>query len=84
MMSLNENKKMPFPAMPAVARVAAIIGQYALYGIIPLVVPELFPDVTLPTQQIEYQSGSDLDYIEQLAKKNGYVFFMSIRARCPG
>src|SRR5260370_176275 len=71
MMSLNENKKMPFPALPAAARVVAIIAQYALYGMIPLVIPELFPAVTPPTQQIEYQSGSDLDYIEQLAKKNG-------------
>ncbi len=76
MMSLNENKKMPFPAMPAAARVAAIIAQYALYGMIPLVIPELFPAISPPTQQIEYQAGSDLDYIEQLAKKNGYVFYV--------
>jgi hypothetical protein len=76
LMDLEEKPGIPFPALPAAARVAAIIVQYAQYGIVPLVIPELFPDVTLPTQRIDFQKGTDLGYINQLAKANGYVFYL--------
>ena len=76
LMDLEEKPGIPFPALPAAARVAAIVVQYAQYGIIPLVIPELFPDVTLPTQRIDFQKGTDLGYINQLAKANGYVFYL--------
>ena len=76
LMDLEEMPGIPFPALPAAARVAAIVVQYAQYGIIPLVIPELFPDVTLPTQRIDFQKGTDLGYINQLAKANGYVFYL--------
>jgi hypothetical protein len=76
LMDLEEKPGIPFPSLPAAARVAAIIATYAQYGIFPLVIPELFPDVTLPTQRIDFQKGTDLGYINQLAKANGYVFYL--------
>jgi hypothetical protein len=56
--------------------VLAILAPYARWGIIPLVVPELIPQVSLPTEQIPAQNGTDLEYVKELADKNGYVFYL--------
>ena len=76
LMDLEEKPSIPFPSTRAVDRVARIIGEYAQYGITPLVVPELFPDVKLPTERIDFQQGTDLAYLNQLAQANGYVFYL--------
>ncbi|MBP2477025.1 hypothetical protein JOF53_005897 [Crossiella equi] len=76
LMDLEEREGVPFPAMPPAARVAAIIAQYAGYGIAPVVIPELFPQVALPTQRIDFQKGTDLGYLNELAKANGHVFYL--------
>jgi hypothetical protein len=75
LMSLEE-KEMSFTAMGPATRAIAIIAQYARYGIVPLVIPELIPQVPLPTQRIDTQKGTDLDYLNELAKANGYVFYL--------
>jgi hypothetical protein len=67
----------PYPAMPAEARVALCIAKYAVYGLIPLVIPSLFVDVPLPVDRIPTHQGTDLAYIKQLAKEAGYVFYIS-------
>jgi hypothetical protein len=67
---------LPFPAMPIEARVALICAKYAMFGIIPLPVPVLFPDVPIPIDRIPAQQGTDLEYIRQLADEVGYVFYI--------
>ena len=59
----------PFPALPIEARVALICAKYAAFGLIPLVIPILFPDVPIPMERIPAQQGTDLAYIEQLAAR---------------
>lgn len=76
LMDLEERVGVPFPAMGPAARVAAIIAQYAGYGITPLVIPELIPQTPMPTQRIDFQKGTDLGYLTELAKVNGYVFYL--------
>ncbi|MFE4513456.1 hypothetical protein ACFRMQ_04545 [Kitasatospora sp. NPDC056783] len=76
LMDLEEQAGVPFPAMSPAARVAAIIGKYAQYGIVPLVIPELVPQTPMPTQRIDFQKGTDLAYVNELAKANGYVFYL--------
>ena len=49
-MDLIDFSGLPFPAMPANARVAVIIAKYAMFGIIPAVVPSPYLDVVLPTR----------------------------------
>lgn len=66
---------LPMP-MPVEARVALLIAKYALFGIIPLVIPTIFPDLPIPVERIPLQKGTDLSYINQLAKQNGYVFYI--------
>src|SRR6266536_505971 len=67
---------LPYPAMPAEARVLLIIAKYAMFGLIPFVVPSFFPDVPLPTERIPTQQGNDLEYVRQLASDVGYVFYI--------
>jgi hypothetical protein len=67
---------LPFPAMPAEARVLLILAKYAMFGLIPLVIPSLFPDIPLPTERMPTQQGSDLQYVRQLAEEVGYVFYI--------
>jgi len=75
-MSLKENKDIPYPAMSEPLRVLTILAKYAIYGLVPAVIPPPLPDSPTPTQQIPFQQGTDLDYIQQLAKKVGYAFFI--------
>jgi hypothetical protein len=66
----------PYPAMPAEARVALIIAKYAMFGLVPLVIPSLFLDVPLPIERMPTHQGSDLEYVRSLAKEAGYVFYI--------
>lgn len=66
----------PYPAMPAEARIALIIAKYAIFGMIPLVIPSLFTDIPIPVQSIPVHKGTDLMYINELAKEAGYVFYI--------
>ncbi len=67
---------MPFPAMPAEARVALILAKYLVFGVVPLVIPSVLVDIPLPTEQIPFQRGKDLGYIRQLAADVGYAFYL--------
>jgi hypothetical protein len=67
----------PFPACPAEARVAIILAKYALFGIIPLIIPSVLIDVPLPTDTIPSQKGTDLAYVRYLAEQVGYVFYIA-------
>ncbi|MCI0397893.1 MAG: hypothetical protein L0332_30205 [Chloroflexi bacterium] len=66
----------PYPAMPAEARVAFILLKYAAFGIVPLIIPSLFLDVPIPISRIPTHQGKDLEYINRLAGEVGYVFYI--------
>jgi hypothetical protein len=75
-MDMQDWSGLPFPAMPIEARVALICAKYAAFGLIPLPIPVLFPDVPIPVDKIPAQQGTDLQYIKQLAEEVGYVFYV--------
>jgi hypothetical protein len=75
-MDLIDFSGFPYPAMPIAARVALICAKYAAFGIIPLPIPALFPDVPIPIEKIPAQQGTDLAYIRQLAEEVGHVFYI--------
>jgi hypothetical protein len=66
----------PFPAVPAEGRVALLCAKYAFLGIVPLIIPSVLIDLPLPTTLIPAQQGTDLVYINELAERVGYVFYM--------
>lgn len=67
---------LPFPAVPVEGRVALLCAKYAPFGLIPVIVPVLFPDVQIPIDKIPAQQGTDLAYIQELARRVGYVFYV--------
>ncbi len=75
-MSLQDFSGIPYPAMPAEARVMLIVAKYAMFGIIPLVIPSPFTDFPNPVERIPKQKWTDLKYIERLACDVGYVFYI--------
>jgi hypothetical protein len=66
----------PYPAMPDFARVALILAKYAFLGIIPKVIPSILLDIPIPIESIPTHKGKDLGYIQALADRVGYVFYM--------
>lgn len=76
MMDLIDMTGLPYPGMPPEARVALIIAKYAVFGMIPLVIPSLFTNVPIPTQEIPTHQGNDLQYVKKLAEEAGYVFYV--------
>jgi hypothetical protein len=75
-MDLFDFSGLPYPAMPVEARVALICAKYAMFGLIPMVIPVLFPEVPIPVDYIPAHKGTDLQYLQQLADDAGYVFYV--------
>jgi hypothetical protein len=76
MMDVVEMPFMRYPAMNEFVRVNLILAKYAIFGIIPLVIPPIMFDVPIPIEKIPAQTGTDLDYIKKLAGMHGYVFYI--------
>jgi len=76
-MGLIDFTGIPYPAMPAEARVALIVAKYAMFGMIPIVIPSVFMDIPIPTKRIPIHQGTDLAYVQKLAKDVGYVFYIT-------
>jgi hypothetical protein len=75
-MGLVDLTGIPYPNMPDFAIVDFILARYAIFGVIPLVIPSLFTRVPIVTDSIPIQQGTDLDYIQSLASDNSYVFYI--------
>jgi hypothetical protein len=67
---------MRFPGMNDAAQAAVILSKYAAFGIVPIVIPPIFPDTPVPTEEVPTQNGTDFSYLRQLARRNGYVFYV--------
>jgi hypothetical protein len=76
LMDLEKRQGVIFPPLPAVGQVLWILKNYLVHGIVPIPVPELFPDVPIPIDRIKGQDGTDYEFLQKLAKDNGYVFFV--------
>jgi hypothetical protein len=70
------HERMCWPAMPREVRAMLICAKYTLYGIIPLAIPQVIPDVPNPVEQIPIQSSTDLAYLKAMASEVGYVFYI--------
>lgn len=76
LMDIVEMPFMRFPNMPEIAIVNAVLAKYAAFGIVPAVVPPIFTEVPLMSDRIPTQTGTDLEYVKLLARRNTYVFFI--------
>jgi hypothetical protein len=64
------------PAQSDATVAMKIIGAYARHGIVPLVVPPELFDQPLPNERTPVQQGTDLEHLQALADRYGYVFYL--------
>lgn len=68
--------RVPYPAMPDNVRIMSILAKYAMFGVVPAVVPPPVLNVDSPTSRFDTQEGTDRAYIQSLAAQSGYVFYV--------
>ena len=73
----REERTAEHPALPEAAIVLKIIGSYARFGLVPVVVPPLVLDVPLPIERVPVQQGTDLSYLRALAARFAHVFHIT-------
>ena len=76
MMDLEE-KSAEHPAQDETIIALKLIASYAQYGLIPLVIPPVVIDPPIPIERTPVQQGTDLDYLQQMAARHGYVFYVT-------
>ena len=69
-------KRAEWPAMSEVVIANLIIGTYAQYGLIPMVMPPPSIDQPLPIERTPVQQGTDLEYLKTMAQRFGFVFYV--------
>lgn len=75
MMDLEE-VSVEHPAQPETVIALKIIATYARYGLIPMVIPPPSLDVPLPIERTPVQQGTDLAYLQQMAQRYAYTFYV--------
>jgi hypothetical protein len=76
MMDLEE-KSVEHPAQDEAIIVNQIISSYAKYGLIPKVVKPPLVDRPAINERIPVQQGTDLEYLQKLAQRFDYVFYVT-------
>ncbi|AJE85093.1 MULTISPECIES: hypothetical protein [Streptomyces] len=65
-----------YPNLRPWQRVERILSQYADYGIQPMIVQEQIEQPPRERLRVAYQTGTDLGYVNDLARANGYTFYL--------
>ncbi len=76
-----EEKNETYPNQPDSVIVTRLLAAYATLGLVPTVTPTT--DVPIELQRIPTQQGTDLAYIQLLAQRNGFVFYIELNALGP-
>lgn len=64
------------PNQPDMVIVTKIIGSYAQYGLVPMVIPPASVDVPTVVTRTPSQQKTDLQHIKALAKQYNYIFYV--------
>jgi hypothetical protein len=75
-MTLHESSK-EYPVESAAMIVERLILEYAVYGMVPAVIPTILSIPPLPVDRTPIADGTDLGNIQQLAELFGYVFYVT-------
>lgn len=75
MMDLEE-KSVEHPAQDETVIALKLIASYAQYGLVPMVIPPVALDIPLPIERIPVQQATDLGYLQEMASRHGYVFYV--------
>ncbi|CAN5630954.1 hypothetical protein BH23GEM10_BH23GEM10_00140 [soil metagenome] len=69
-----EEKDEAYPNQPDFVIATSVIARYAQYGLVPTPTPTA--DVPIMLQRVPRQSETDLRFLQRLASRNGYVFYI--------
>ena len=75
MMDLLDLTGIPLP-MPAEFQVPLLLAKYAMYGVVPRVVPSPLLFTPNPVERFPSQQGTDYAHITAMAGATGYVFYV--------
>lgn len=73
----REEKNVEHPAQPDAVIALKLIGSYAQYGLIPMIIPPPSLDVPVPTERTPVQQATDLGYLQEIARRYNYVFYVT-------
>jgi hypothetical protein len=65
-----------YPGMGDMEIALVVLAKYAALGIMPQVLPTPTSMVSLPIESIPQQSGTDRQYLQSLAARHGFIFFV--------
>ncbi len=71
-----EQKRAEHPAQSEMLIAGTILARYAQYGIIPNVITPPTIDQPTPTERTPVQQATDLEYLNEMASRFGYVFYI--------
>jgi hypothetical protein len=77
LMDLQDWSGIPYPGMGVYAQVSAILLKYAVFGVVPTVIPPLTPAIANPASRWATHQGTDLCHLQRLAEEMGYVFYVA-------
>jgi len=69
--------KAPFPAVPEIGQIYLALAPFAMFGIIPVVIPPIIPVIKTPLTNWDTQTGTHLSFIRNIAQRSGYVFYVN-------
>jgi hypothetical protein len=72
-----EEKSVEHPAQNETVIANKIIASYPTYGLIPNVIPPTAMDIPLPIERTPVQQGTDLQFLQEMAQRYGYVFYVT-------
>ncbi len=71
-----KKKRVEHPAQDETLIALKLIAGYAQYGLIPMVIPPVVIDPPIPTERVPVQQDTDLRYLETMARRHGYTFYI--------
>lgn len=69
-----EERSARYENQPDALIVTTLLARYAEYGLVPMVTPTT--DVPIVVQRTPWQQETDLRFIQRLAQRNGFVFYI--------
>jgi len=71
-----KKERVEHPAQDETLIANKIIVKYFQYGLIPMVIPPLVIDPPIPIERTPVQQDTDLGYLNTMAAKHGYTFYV--------
>jgi hypothetical protein len=71
-----KKKRANYEAMSEPLIALAIIGSYAQYGLVPMVIPPAALDQPLPIERTPVQQSTDLEHLKSIGERFGHVFYV--------